>query len=158
MTPTIIPKSEDANGVCIFFFSDILLIETGAVAETESDNSELIGRVIDDMDPALLAFLHSHLNTFLKWDLVRFFHDNPHTTDSADNIATYTGRDAIAIANELNELARDGVLVIHHLGDTQLYTLTEGKPMRALIAHFVQACADQKFRMRAVYQVIKGMR
>jgi hypothetical protein len=33
---------------------------------------------------------------FCQWDLVRFFHENPYTTDTADNIARYLGRDLAA--------------------------------------------------------------
>ena len=68
-------------------------------------------RVGDDLDPKMIEFLHDKVNSFVKWDLIRFFHDNPHAADTAENIARYTGRDILAISDELAELVvavRDG--------------------------------------------------
>ncbi|MBI4770671.1 MAG: hypothetical protein HY784_09775 [Chloroflexi bacterium] len=116
------------------------------------------GRFTDDIDPELLEFLRARVNTFLKWDLVRFFHENPHTTDTAENIARYAGRDPLAIANELRELARDEILNTHYLGDLAIYTLTRTPETRDLIARFVAACEDRQFKIKAIYFVIRGMR
>ena len=51
---------------------------------------DLTGRLMADMDPQMLEFLQTKVNSFVKWDLVHFFHDNPHTTDTAENIARWT--------------------------------------------------------------------
>lgn len=119
---------------------------------------ELTGRLLADIDPELLSFLRGKVNTFIKWDLVRFFHDNPHTTDTGENIARYAGRDPIAIAAELRELAAAGVLVAHNVGDLTIYTLTGDEPIRRLVSKFVRACQDKQFRIKAIYHVIRGMR
>lgn len=121
-------------------------------------SGDLTGRVVGDIDSDLAEFLRTRANTFLKWDLVRFFHENPHTADTAENIGRYAGRDAIAIANELREMAGDGLLDTHFLGDMAIYTLTENRETRALIARFIEACQDRTFKVKAVYQVIHGMR
>ena len=47
---------------------------------------------MNDMDPSLLSFVQTRVTSFIKWDLMRFLHENPHTLDSAANIARYTGR------------------------------------------------------------------
>ena len=72
--------------------------------EEKDKELDLTGRLMADMNPQLLKFLQTKVNSFVKWDLVRFFHDNPHTTDTADNIARYAGRSAETIRSELTEL------------------------------------------------------
>jgi hypothetical protein len=123
-----------------------------------SDQGDMSARLMADMDPKLLDFLRTKVNSFVKWDLVRFFHDNPHTTDTAENIARYTGRDARTIESELIELARSGVLEMQQVGDFKVYTLATDHEMRALIDKFILACDDRQFRVKAIYHVIRGMR
>lgn len=115
-------------------------------------------RLMDDMDPALLGFLQEKVNSFIKWDLVRFFHDNPHAADTVENIARYTGRDARTISDELAELALTGVLEQQKMGGQVIYMLAHDPEMRKLIRAFVLACDDRNFRVRAIYHVIRGMR
>jgi hypothetical protein len=118
---------------------------------------DLATRLMDDMDPHLLAFIRERVNTFIKWDLVRFFHDNPHTADTAANIARYTGREEKAIESDLAELVASEVLQISHVAGQDVYTLHTDETTRTLIRRFVQACEDRQFRVKAIYHVIRGM-
>ena len=43
-------------------------------------SNDLAARLMGDMAPQLLEFLKTKVNSFVKWDLVRFFHENPNTT------------------------------------------------------------------------------
>ena len=120
--------------------------------------SDMTSRLMDDIDPVMLDFLHDKVNSFVKWDLVRFFHDNPHAADSADNIGRYTGRDVRAITGELVGLVEVGVLEQNELSGQTIYMLTSEQAMRDLISDFVRACDDRMFRVKAIYHVIRGMR
>ena len=51
-------------------------------------------RLMNDMDPPLLDLVKTKVNSFIKWDLVRFLRENPNTADTAENIAKYVGRNA----------------------------------------------------------------
>jgi hypothetical protein len=119
---------------------------------------DLTTRLTGDMDPKLLEFLRTRVNSFIKWDLVRFFHDNPHTADTAENIARYTGRDPEAIQTELLELTEAGVLQTSNVSGLTVYTLATDEEVRDLIDRFVLACEDRQFRVKAIYHVIRGMR
>ncbi len=119
---------------------------------------DLTGRLMADMDPQLLKFLQTKVNSFVKWDLIRFFHDNPHTTDTADNIARYAGRSAETIRSELAELAQDGVLEENRLGDMIVYSLAPDRQTRELLDQFVKASNDRQFRVKAIYHIIRGTR
>ncbi|MCB9456756.1 MAG: hypothetical protein H6671_12280 [Anaerolineaceae bacterium] len=120
--------------------------------------TDLASRFMDDIDPALLGFLRDKVNSFVKWDLVRFFHDNPHAADTADNIARYTGRDVRTITDELDGLVTTGVLEENEISGLQIYTMVSDPAMQQLINQFVHACDDRNFRVKAIYHVIRGMR
>jgi len=122
------------------------------------DELDLTGRLMADMDPRLLRFLRGRVNSFVKWDLVRFFHDNPHTTDTADNIARYAGRTAETIRVDLAELARDGVLEESRLGEMTVYSLAPDRHVRDLLEQFVKASDDRQFRVKVIYHIIRGTR
>ena len=121
-------------------------------------SGDLAARLMGDMDPELLDFLKTKVNTFIKWDLVRFFHENPHSADTAANVARYVGRDVSTIEVELGELVGTGVLDRQRVGDLWIYSLATDANMRNLIQQFVLACDDRQFRVKAIYHIIRGMR
>jgi hypothetical protein len=123
-----------------------------------SNDENFAASLMDDIDPRLLELIQSRINSFIKWDLVRFFHDNPHTTDTAENIARYTGRDVRTVEPELMQLARDGVLDMEDLSGLRVYTLAADDGVRDLINSFIVACDDRQFRVKAIYHVIRSLR
>ena len=120
--------------------------------------NDLARRLMDDMDPEVLEFLKTTVNSFVKWDLVIFFYDNPHTTDTAESIARYIGRDASVIQDDLADLVRSAVLEVHTIGDLTVYSLTKDPRVRERLKHFVSASDDRQFRVKAIYHLIRGMK
>ena len=123
-----------------------------------SNGDDFTARLMDDMDPVLLDFVKTKVNSFIKWDLVRFFHENPHTADTVDNIAKYAGRNVTAVEPELEELVDSGIMKRSSLGETPIYSLETNEEMQALVDKFILACEDRHFRVKAVYHIIRGMR
>jgi hypothetical protein len=121
-----------------------------------SSDKELASRLMGDMDEQLLQFLKLHVTSFVKWDLMRFFHDNPYTNDTAENIARFIGRDRETVADELAEMVEGGVLRSSKLGDLIVYTLATDARIRDLMDRFVLACDDRQFRIKAIYHIIRG--
>ena len=123
-----------------------------------SSNDDFTARLMDDMDPTLLNFVKTKVNSFIKWDLVRFFYENPHTADTVENIAKYAGRNANAVKPELEDLVESNIMQKQVLNDTAIYSLSNDDGMRALVDKFILACEDRHFRVKAVYHIIRGMR
>lgn len=123
-----------------------------------SNGDDFTARLMDDMDPILLDFVKTKVNSFIKWDLVRFFHENPHTADTVENIAKYAGRNVSAVEPELEDLVENGIMTKSELGDTTIFTLATDEEMRSLVDKFIVACEDRHFRVKAVYHIIRGMR
>ncbi len=122
------------------------------------EHEDLVGRLMADINPELLDFLRTRVNSFVKWDLIRFFGENPHTTDTAENVARYTGRNLEAVRDALAELAVQGVLAESRLGEMVVYSLTSNPDVRRLVRRFLEATNDRQFRVKAIYHIIRGMR
>ncbi len=123
-----------------------------------SNADDFTARLMDDMDPTLLDFVKTKVNSFIKWDLVRFFYENPHTADTVENIAKYAGRNVDAVRPELEDLVESGIMEKRVLDSTPIYSLASDETMRALVDQFIAACEDRHFRVKAVYHIIRGMR
>jgi hypothetical protein len=123
-----------------------------------SNGDDFTARLMDDMDPILLDFVKNKVNSFIKWDLVRFFHENPHTADTVENIAKYAGRNVTAVEPELEELVNSGIMKKTLLGEVPIYALAIDEETRTLVDKFIMACEDRHFRVKAVYHIIRGMR
>jgi hypothetical protein len=123
-----------------------------------SDTEDFAANLMDDMDPRLLNLIQTRINSFIKWDLVRFFHDNPHTADTAESIARYTGRDVRTVEPELNELVQDDILDAEDLSGLRVFRLVPDTDIRELIGEFIAACDDRQFRVKAIYHVIRSLR
>lgn len=123
-----------------------------------ANGDDFTARLMNDMDPALLEFVKAKVNSFIKWDLVRFFYENPNTADTVDNIAKYAGRNAAAVRPELEDLVDSGVMEKRTVEGTSIYSLAENQDTRELVDRFILACEDRHFRVKAVYHIIRGMR
>jgi hypothetical protein len=121
-------------------------------------SEDFTAKLMNDMDPTLLDFVKFKINSFIKWDLVRFFYENPHTADSASNIARYTGRHMDAVQPELEGLVESGVMEKRMVDGTAVYSVVSDEETHSMIERFVLACEDRHFRIKAVYHIIKSMR
>lgn len=119
---------------------------------------DMDSQLMDDMDSGLLRFLQTTVNTFIKWDLVRYFHDNPHAAETAENIGRYISRDTATVARGLDGLVESGVLRANDVSEARVYALTADADMQANVEQFMQACSDRQFRVKAIYHVIRAMR
>ncbi|MBI3742025.1 MAG: hypothetical protein HY257_09775 [Chloroflexi bacterium] len=120
-------------------------------------NDAFTQRVMSDLDPELLQLIQTQLNTFLKWDLVKFFGENPGTLDSAAQIAVYIGREASTVEAELDELAGAEMLQRDDRAAARVYALTNNPATHALLQKFLRACNDRDFRVKAMYHLMRGM-
>ncbi len=99
-------------------------------------SDDFTARLMNDMDPRLLDFIKNKVNSFIKWDLMRFFYENPNTADTVENIARYAGRNAAAVKPELDELVEAGVMERRMVGDMPVYMLSNDPEMRRLVNDF----------------------
>jgi hypothetical protein len=115
-------------------------------------------RLMNDMDPQLLDLVKTKVNSFIKWDLVRFLRENPNTADTADNIAKYIGRNAATVEPELQELVDSQIMEVKSVEGLPVYSLATDEDTRKLIERFITACEDRHFRVKVIYHIVRGMR
>lgn len=115
-------------------------------------------RLMNDMDPPLLDLVKTKVNSFIKWDLVRFLRENPNTADTAESIAKYVGRNAATVEPELRELVQGGIMEVKSVEGMPIYTLTTDASTRELLDRFIAACEDRHFRVKVIYHIVRGMR
>ncbi len=109
------------------------------------------------MTDTMRVFLQTKVDSFVKWDLLRFFHDNPHARDTAENIARYMGRDVRTFERELDELVQSGVLQVQDMSGLVIYALVDDDTIRSMVHQFMEACHDRRFRVEAIHYVIRAM-
>jgi hypothetical protein len=109
------------------------------------------------MDPQLLDLVKNKVNTFIKWDLVRFLRENPNTSDTDENIAKYIGRNAATVEPEIRELVDCQIMESKTVNDMPVYSLTEDDETRDLVDRFIAACEDRHFRVKVIYHIVRGM-
>lgn len=107
---------------------------------------------------AVMTFLLDRVNTFAKWDVVRYFYDNPEAVDHQRTIAQCVGRELMAVQTALDELAESGVLILVSRRPPRLYRLTHDTDIRTLIDQFMIAVEDQQFRMMAIQRIMAELR
>ena len=115
-------------------------------------------RLMNDMDPPLLDLVKTKVNSFIKWDLVRFLRENPNTADTAENIAKYVGRNAATVEPELRELVDCEIMEVKTVDGLPVYSLTTNASTRDLLDRFITACEDRHFRVKVIYHIVRGMR
>ena len=121
----------------------------------ESYNN-LMSDIMDEMDPRVLEFIKQHVTTFTRWDILRFFHENPNTQDTAENLARYVGRAPDVISQEAQEMAEEGIFRSIQQGNHTIYLLTNDPDLRLLISDLVEAARDRTFRMKLVYHILRA--
>ncbi|PJF26787.1 MAG: hypothetical protein CUN53_06540 [Phototrophicales bacterium] len=126
------------------------MVQAGINPSAQQDDSERRGRI--------MRFLRQKLNSFVKWDIVRFFHDNPHAVETADDIARALGREGDEVPEALKALTASKVLVMKTVSGTAVFSLHDDPAVRVLVHEFVTACDDRDFRAAAIQQVIDGLR
>lgn len=111
-----------------------------------------------DMPGQWQEFIETKVDTFIKWDLIRFFHDNPHLQDTAENIAASIARDKEAIMCHLDGLVQVDLLSVTKRKQACVYQLTHHSETRGLVGDFMAACRDRDFRVKAIHCVIHNPR
>jgi hypothetical protein len=118
----------------------------------------LSGLLMNDMPPELLQFVRDTVTTYVKFDLLRFFHENQFTYESVETIAHLVNHDQNAIKTALEELSEQGILESTTVDETRLYCLSKNGPTRQLVQAFVAACEEKEFRVKVIFHIIRHMR
>ena len=94
------------------------------------------GRVLD-LD--LLEFVQRYAGSRAKWDLVCLFAQNPHTEDTAPNIAARIGRNPQLVRREAEDLVLLGLLQSRPLAGDLIFSLLPEPCLQATLQRFADS-------------------
>jgi hypothetical protein len=116
-----------------------------------------INSLPEELPDDLLGFILGRVNSFVKWDILRFLKENAGVADTYAGIARYVGRSPEVVESQLQEMAKDGLLTVRSLNGQALFSLTDDAHTLDLIDRFHRGCLNRQFRLRVVYHVAKSM-
>ena len=106
---------------------------------------------LEQLDPALLAFVKCHVTSPLKWEGLRVLASQTGAWVRADQVARATHREPRELAEAMAELAAEGVIEVARRGEPQevLYRLPAQEPT-SVVAHRLIEAATHNQELRAV--------
>ena len=106
---------------------------------------------LEQLDPALLAFVKCHVTSPLKWEVLRVLASHEGAWIPADQLARACHRPRAEITQSLAELVADGV--VEHIPAATLddvsYRLPADEPT-SVVLHRLIASATQSQELRAI--------
>lgn len=111
------------------------------------------------LDDDFELFIKDYVNTFVKWELVQFFHSNQNQTYTLNSLSRRLNRSSKTLKTEILELVNKGLL-IESENDDKTFRLvnqeTENyKAVLALMDRFVEFCKSREGRLRVIYKILK---
>jgi hypothetical protein len=111
------------------------------------------------IDREAAARLLPHLDSFVKWELLRFLHDNPNLEGAVEDLARYTGRDETELKPAAKALQTAGLFRQGEGEFGYTYSLTSDEELRGLIDHLVEGfVADRLVRLAISSHILKAHR
>jgi signal transduction histidine kinase len=101
------------------------------------------------MDPELEQLIAKTVNTRVKLDVLKYYHDNPHAWESLNGLAQRLGRSAADLEPATASLARDGLLEARaggRAGKETVYRYRRDGPKARPMARLFEAFAGPKGR------------
>ena len=107
--------------------------------------------MLDYLEADLRNFINQYVTSFLAWDLIVFFHQNPSANGAADELAGRLGRRAEDIEQAAQELVGKSVLAC----DGTVFAYTPSNDTRLLVDRFVQAINTREKRLLILTEVLR---
>ena len=109
------------------------------------------------IDQEVANTLLPHLDSFVKWELLRFLHDNPGLEADVEDLARYTGRDETELKPAARALYGAG-LFRQGEGETgYTYSLTSNAKLREFVDELVKGfVADRLVRLAISSHILKA--
>ena len=111
------------------------------------------------ISPEAAETLLPHIDSFAKWELLRFLNDNPSLEATVEDLARYTGRDETELKPAARSMVGAGLFRQSEGLQGYLYALTDDERLRELIAHLVDGfVADRLIRIAISSHILKARR
>lgn len=106
---------------------------------------------LDQLDPAMLAFVKCHVTSAAKWEILRILASNDGAWLQADQLARSSHRQPASLSQALAELAADGVLEMQAAAAPAeaRYRLPADEPTSVVLHRLIES-ATHSLELRAI--------
>lgn len=112
----------------------------------------------ENIDPRVEKFVEEYVDSFITWDLILFFHENPYTVGTPSSIALSIGRLGSDIEPHLERLAEKGVLTREERSGEDgeaIYSYKPNPEFEKMVMEFKRALRDRASRLIIVSKVLQ---
>lgn len=107
------------------------------------------------LDSESLDFIQKHLTSYLKWEVLKYYGENPTAVETPRAFARRLGKESRQIGETLRSLARSGIL--RNGSDNEGYALADDESQRAILQKIVNAArTNNRFRLQLNYHITKA--
>jgi hypothetical protein len=106
---------------------------------------------LEQLDPAMLAFVKCHVTSPVKWEVLRILASQDGAWVRADQLARSSHRQPVALTQAITDLAADGVVEISPSGAPAevSYRLPADEPTSVVLHRLIEA-ATHSLELRAI--------
>ncbi|MGE5618579.1 MAG: hypothetical protein ACM3US_04895 [Sphingomonadaceae bacterium] len=111
------------------------------------------------VDPETLVFIQKYLTSYTKWEMLKYFAENPDAAETARGFARRLNKDVRQISEALESLARTGIITNGNSRnpDEGAYTLTADETLRSSLLRIGEmARTNNRFRLLVNYHITKA--
>lgn len=112
----------------------------------------------DNIDPSVSSFVDEYLDSFITWDLILFFYENPFTVGSPSSIAMSIGRLDSDVLPYLEKLVDKNILSkelqVRDSSET-IFSYVPEKNFESSVEEFKKALKDRASRLMIVSKVLQ---
>lgn len=100
-------------------------------------------------------FLKQYLDSFITWDLLLFFYNNPSTSETLSSLSVRLGRNEDEVLPTLHSMTAKGILEKKKDGAGEIYCYFPGAELQKKIEEFVQALESRDKRLAILTHVLQ---
>jgi hypothetical protein len=107
------------------------------------------------LDAETLDFIQKHLTSYLKWEVLKFYGENPSAVETPRAFARRLGKESRQITEVMKSLSRSGLL--RNGTDSEGFALAGDESQRAILQKIVTASrTNNRFRLQLNYHITKA--
>ncbi len=109
------------------------------------------------VDAETLEFIQKYLTSYTKWEMLKYFAENPTAAETARSFARRLNKDARQISEALKSLARTGIVSNGQGSEDAAYTLTADETQRTILFRIAESVrVNNRFRLLLNYHITKA--
>ena len=111
------------------------------------------------VDTQTLEFIQKYLTSYTRWEMLKYFAENPSAAETARGLARRLNKDVRQVSEALKSLARTGIISNGNGQSIEdaTYTLTADESVRSTLFRIAESAKlNNRFRLLLNYHITKA--